>query len=504
MNIKNLRIIIIGFVLLLIIVGWSYNILDYESYIEKYNYTYFIVSVICVTLFGLSFIGFFSKRPYIISHTFKFIIATWFIGITSFKDFSPDYAYSLILVVLLLSMMHTGRKHFIIFFTHSFVLLILFIFFTKDPLILIPPYIVMYVASGFFMFLIIRSRESSQKKLQKAQADAYAILQCSYGMFFYLDKEYRIVTFNKNAEKDFALVVKKEIKAGNFIFDYMPQNMIAPLKETLNRCTKGEIIQNQTMVSYPNADTRWSENIFSPVYNEYKDLIGISFQIVNITDRKHFEEALKTSVKEKEILLREIHHRVKNNLQVISSLLRLQSYNISDDRIMEVFNDAQNRLHSMSMVHEKLYNAENFSNINIAEYINDLIDSIAASYNFNEHRAHFIFNVEPLNVNLDTLIPVGLIINELVTNALKHAFTKEQKGTIEVNFRKLEDNKLNLCVKDDGIGIAESIDIENIETLGLKLVQILASQINGTLEIKNDHGSLFCITFEELHKKNPS
>ena len=362
----------------------------------------------------------------------------------------------------------------------------------------------MFAASGIFMFFVFRSKEKSQQEMEKANIDAQAILQCSYGMFFYLDKEYRIVSYNKNAEKKFLTTFKKEIKPGNLIFDYMPQENIEHLKETLDKCSKGEIINNERLITYPGSFTVWTENTFIPIYNNNLDLIGISFQINDITERKRFEEELKNSLKEKEILLSEIHHRVKNNLQVISSLLRLQSHNISDKHTLDVFKDAQNRLFSMSLVHEKLYKAANFSSINISEYISDLVESIASSYDFDKRRVLFVFKVESFTIAIDTLIPIGLIINELVTNALKHAFTKEQQGTIEILFKKSEDNKFHLCVKDDGIGIAKDINIDNVQTLGLKLVQILALQINGTLEIKNDHGSQICITFEELKKKNQS
>jgi PAS domain S-box-containing protein len=225
--------------------------------------------------------------------------------------------------------------------------------------------------------------------------------------------------------------------------------------------------------------------------------------VTNISEIKKVEEMLKASLMEKDILLHEIHHRVKNNLQVISSLLKLQSANISDKRVQEIFRDAQSRVLTMSLVHDKLYKSENFSSINISGYVHDLITSIESSHNIDNGKIQIKINVQPLSINLDTMIPVGLIINELVTNSLKHAFPDGKKGSIEILFRKEDDEKLLLCVNDNGIGIPEDIDIANITSLGLRLVQTLTTQINGNLSIQNKDGSRFCIAFAEVQRKHP-
>jgi PAS domain S-box-containing protein len=225
--------------------------------------------------------------------------------------------------------------------------------------------------------------------------------------------------------------------------------------------------------------------------------------VTDISEIKKTEAMLKASLMEKDILLHEIHHRVKNNLQVVSSLMNLQSVNISDNRIREIFNDAQSRVFTMSLVHDKLYKADNFSSINISDYVHDLINSIESSHNFDKERIQIKINVQPLSLNLDTMIPVGLIINELVTNSLKHAFPDGKKGCIEILFKKEDDASLLLCVIDDGIGIPDDIDIENIASLGLRLVQTLTTQINGELSIHNNNGSRFCIAFAEVQKKHP-
>jgi PAS domain S-box-containing protein len=220
----------------------------------------------------------------------------------------------------------------------------------------------------------------------------------------------------------------------------------------------------------------------------------------DITERNNTENQLKTSLNDKDMLLREIHHRVKNNLQIISSLLNLQSRYITDEDALDVFSESQNRVRSMAIIHEKLYNSESMSEIDFGEYISDLTESLFYNYRVNPSKVKLNENMEEIFFDVDTAIPCGLIVNELITNCLKHAFPGDTKGEICIElFRK--DDKYVLNVKDDGVGFPENIDFKNTESLGLQLVINLVSQIEGTVELDGTNGSSFNIIFNELEYK---
>lgn len=203
------------------------------------------------------------------------------------------------------------------------------------------------------------------------------------------------------------------------------------------------------------------------------------------------------SLHEKEVLLKEIHHRVKNNLQVISSLLNLQSENITDSHSLEKFKESQNRVRSMALVHEKLYESKDLSRINFSEYIEAFTDVVNRSYNITEGRVKLHLNVDigESYFNIDTAIPCALMLNELVSNAFKYAFPDQRKGNLYLNFRK-EGQEYVFEVKDDGIGIPAHITTRNSPSLGLQLVDMLTEQINGKVTILSNKGTTFSIKFK--------
>jgi PAS domain S-box-containing protein len=216
--------------------------------------------------------------------------------------------------------------------------------------------------------------------------------------------------------------------------------------------------------------------------------------IVDITDRRRAEEDIKKSLSEKEILLREIHHRVKNNMQVISSLFNLQAREITDEVMVRVFRKSQSRIKSMALVHEKLYQSNNLAEIDFLDYLNSLLMYLVQQ--FERRGVTCTVDAEPLFLNADLSIPLGLIVTELVTNALKHAFPGDQRGTIVIGLHhRGENGTLVLTVKDNGIGVPEGIDAGTASTLGLKLVSSLVRQINGTISVRRDNGTMCIVTF---------
>ncbi len=221
-----------------------------------------------------------------------------------------------------------------------------------------------------------------------------------------------------------------------------------------------------------------------------------------IIERKRAEEEMATSLQEKEMLLREVHHRVKNNLQVISSLLNLQSANIEDKKTLEMFRESQNRVISMAKIHEKLYRSGDLAKIDFAEYIRSLTYDLLRSYRSTSNHVDLKINVQNIRLGIDTAIPCGLIINELVSNSLKHAFPAGEKGEIHVDLLMNNDNSFTLVVGDNGIGLPEDINFRSTESLGLLLVSTLTNQLEGSIEVDRSSGTEFRITFSEP-KMNP-
>lgn len=209
--------------------------------------------------------------------------------------------------------------------------------------------------------------------------------------------------------------------------------------------------------------------------------------------------AMKQSLEEKEILLKEIHHRVKNNLQVISSLLYLQSKKITDKKILAIFTESQMRVRSLALVHEKLYQSSNLSRIDFGEYIKNFVSSIKSSYKISSKNISVILELDQIYLSVDKSVPLGLLLNELLSNAFKYAFPEnsriKKENVILIRFTTTEEGALLLMVSDNGVGIPDDFDLETINSLGLKIVTSLISQINGTLKIKNKNNTEFVVVF---------
>ncbi|BDA72076.1 hypothetical protein CAL7716_062420 [Calothrix sp. PCC 7716] len=216
----------------------------------------------------------------------------------------------------------------------------------------------------------------------------------------------------------------------------------------------------------------------------------------DITVSKYTEARLKGSLKEKEVLLKEIHHRVKNNLQVISSLLRLQARYIKDEEALDILRDSQNRVRAMAMIHESLYQSTDLGKIKFSEYIRNLSNNLACGYSLNKD-IKINLQIHQVELRIDTAIPCGLIINELVSNAIKHAFINAEFGVIYIEFLDLGNSKYSFSVSDNGIGVPDDIELRRNQSLGLQLVWSLVEQLEGSIIFNNKLGTSFTITFVE-------
>lgn len=242
-------------------------------------------------------------------------------------------------------------------------------------------------------------------------------------------------------------------------------------------------------------DLRWVKEQASGVYALDGTLYCIDGFIEDITEARRIEEHLRNSLREKVALLKEIHHRVKNNLQIITSLLSLQAANVTDHGTLSALRESQNRVRSMSLVHETLYQSENLGTIDLAEYLSVLGRHLFRSYGMDSSRVSFHLNVSQLALNLDQALPFGLIVNELVSNSLKYAFPEKRAGEIRIERCSQRDGYHSFVVSDDGIGFPKAFDYRQFKTLGLRLVHDLVQQLSGTLTVVESPQLEFQITF---------
>jgi two-component sensor histidine kinase len=300
--------------------------------------------------------------------------------------------------------------------------------------------------------------------------------------------------------------------------------VVAPLINEVNEIVATGMVKKYTTYSSL-LDSYFSTSAFSPAPNLYVTLTSdISGQkkvekylqdahdMLEVKVQERTQELLE-ALEEKEILLKEIHHRVKNNLQLISSLLNLQIPYIGHEKSAELFRESQNRVRSIAMVHDKVYQSKCLDRIDFADYIRNIVSTLFQAYNVNQEKVKFELELDNLEMNIETCIPCGLIITEILTNSIKHAFpavegrgpangtfasSGDLEGRIRVELSHVN-KKVTLKIMDNGIGLNEDINLENPNSFGLQLVNLLVNQLRGTIELQNENGAEFKIYFEELN-----
>jgi PAS domain S-box-containing protein len=223
----------------------------------------------------------------------------------------------------------------------------------------------------------------------------------------------------------------------------------------------------------------------------------------DVTEQKQKEAAIKAALHEKEILLKELYHRVKNNLQVINSLFNLQASTIPEGTARTALKEGAERVRAMALVHEKFYQSKNLASIKLDEYINDLCEQLDNAAAAGQRKIHLTTRTESIQVGLETAIPLGLLLNELISNCLKHAFPDNRPGTITISLAQTENNKVELKVSDDGIGFPPEFDLVSSHTLGLKLASALSAQLDGKLSLETEHGAHALIIFPLAKQMKP-
>ncbi len=351
----------------------------------------------------------------------------------------------------------------------------------------------------------ITEKKKIQAKINEQAAKINAIFDSSSHLIWSVDRKISLTSFNKNYSD--ALYNLYGVTA------QIPEDKDAPKiafasneyhqfwNKKYEEAFKGKPQKFETRQFDKNNNLVVREIYLNPIYKSEGIIEEISGIAHDITEKKLAEEQTKESLQEKEVLLKEVHHRVKNNLQVISSIMNLQSSYIKDKYTLEMLRELQNRIKSMSFIHESLYQTSAFSNIKFSEYVVTLTKNLIHSYRIYSGLVELKHDVDEIFLNLDTSIPCGLIVNELVSNALKYAFPQDRKGEVWVHLKAVN-NVVTLIISDNGIGLPKDFDFKNTDSLGLQLVTSLVEQINGEIFCENKIGTKFTVTFKtELTKK---
>ena len=342
----------------------------------------------------------------------------------------------------------------------------------------------------------ITERIENENKILEQSAKLKAIFESGDQLMWTISKDLKLSSFNQNYANSIFDLYGYYPEIGKSMRSNKTTEYHSVWDEKYEQAFQGkqvEFISERTQISgkkiirqillYPIKDSN----------NNVMEISGIGF---DITENKINEEKITQSLKEKDVLLKEVHHRVKNNMQVISSILNLQSSYVRDSYALNLLKECQNRIKSMAFIHESLYQTKNFESVNFSEYVTTLSKNLVHTYSINTKKIKLILTLDELMLSLDASIPCGLIINEIISNSLKYAFPDNRDGIIFVTLR-VDKNKVKIEVGDNGIGIPENVDIKNTQTLGLQLVDTLVEQLSGTVKLKRSKGTIFSIEFNK-------
>ena len=338
----------------------------------------------------------------------------------------------------------------------------------------------------------ITVRKKTEEALKESKENFQAIVENTENAVTVLDTKGNFLYTNENSAKNLGL--KPNELNGKSVYDFFPKEFADGRVETLRKVVESQKVDSHLIETPMDGDSVSFRSDMIPFrYDGKEAVLTVS---TDITDIIETQKALKASLREKETLLHEIHHRVKNNMQVINSLLKLQSNSIEDAKTKEILKDSQSRVYAMSAVHETLHGSESLSEINLQSYLSKITTSIFQTYSTDSRRIQLNSDINNSPIVLNQAYPLGLIINELISNSLKYAFPDEREGKISVSLKK-HDKELELTIMDDGVGIPDSFDWKNSKSLGLKLVRTLVeNQLDGSIEMESNNGTKFTIKFK--------
>lgn len=344
----------------------------------------------------------------------------------------------------------------------------------------------------------ITYRRAAERKLKEQAFKINTIFNSSAMIIWSVDEKMHLVSFNEKFGREFFRWFGEEPSIGTEMLKILKKRVkkeaFSNYKKLIKEVFKGVPQQFEGLIKAENGDEVWLESFYRPMFSVGNKVREISCMAHDITDKKTIEYQMRESLREKEILLQEVHHRVKNNLQVISSILNLQSSYVKDEKSLSILRESQNRIKSMSFIHESLYQTRDFSKIEFTGYLRSLVTNLIHTYHIRTSEIELKTDFEKSFLELDQAIPCGLIVNELVSNSLKYAFQGKKKGCISIGLKE-KDGHISLRLADDGVGIPDQIDFENTETLGLQLVNTLVDQLDASISVDNERGTDYLITF---------
>lgn len=342
--------------------------------------------------------------------------------------------------------------------------------------------------------LVLQQHETSEQK-----AKLEAIFNSTENILMWtVDKKGFLRNLNSNFKNWCNEVSGKNIKVGSNIISYMSACVDPDFDQGQMKAFDFAFQEKPQQLEVPlrdkHGDTLWIELFLNPIYvdNGFKELSCLAY---DISERKEYEKSIRHTLKEKEVLLKEVHHRVKNNLQIIASMLNLQTAYVEDENTLEVLKDSQQRINSISSVHEIIYRNSDFSSIDFSEYIRTIVHNLIQNYINPEVDFELILDLAPVEIDIDQSIPCGLIINELVSNVMKYAFKGREKGKLWISVSEDGSNQVELRIKDDGVGLPKKEETKRQGSLGLTLVSAFTEQLNGTLITKSHNGTSHTLTF---------
>ncbi len=343
----------------------------------------------------------------------------------------------------------------------------------------------------------IKKREIMESALQKSEKKYRKIVENANEGIVSTDPEGLLMFYNHRFSS--MLGYEKDELQGRDIFSLMNDESQKKAKACMINIKKGEKGQNElTMIKKDGKELNVLTNV-SAILDD-QQYSGCLALISDITETKKAQMQIEDSLVEKEILLREIHHRVKNNMQIISSMLSLQSNYIEDEEMLQIFAESRNRVKSMALVHEKLYTSDDIAKIDIKDYMQDIIKYMASSYVRDEISIDFKVIGEDISLNIDTAVPLCLIINELLTNSIKYAFPHSKRGNEIIVEISSTDDGYELLIIDNGIGLGDDFDLNRVDSLGLNIVNVLVKQLKGSIDILKTSGTAFKILFKDNQK----
>lgn len=371
------------------------------------------------------------------------------------------------------------------------------------PPLLPPPlavFLTLVTSTVIVVYLILRSSTVVASHLETAlqrSEQNYSHLVGGLKDFavFLLNAKGRILVWNSGAEDIIGYKASEVLgEPVSRVFSERKPNL--EIKAALEQIELTGHFQWEGWIGRKNAPPFWGETSLRKLVNPRGTMVGVSVIIRDATQRRKAEETIRSSLREKEVMLKEIHHRVKNNLQVISSLLRLQAESIQDQSIASLFSDSQNRVQAMAMVHEQLYKSTDFSRVNFRTYVASLERNLRRTFNPLTLDQAPRIEVDDIFLSLDLAIPCGIILTELISNASKYAYPDRPGGPIDVRFVRLISGDYELSVADHGVGFPKGFEWRQADTLGLRLIQLLTEQIHGTLRLESPPGVKFTVTFK--------